>query len=113
MTKEELIEMARKAGVEDSNEYNHLVCTEVELVAFAKLVAEKEREACAKLCDLAMLQNQEAINELEDIDINITWNENSMRDFGKDELNFARAIEAKLKEKNTQKTTGENNLSSD
>jgi hypothetical protein len=26
---------------------------------------EAEREACAKLCDLAMLQNQEAINELE------------------------------------------------
>ena len=66
MTKEEIIEMAFKAGVEDSNEYNHLVCTEVELIAFAKLVAEKEREACAKLCDLAMLQNQEAINELEE-----------------------------------------------
>ena len=66
MTKEEIIEMAFKAGVEDSNEYNHLVCTEVELVAFAKLVAEKEREACAKLCDLAMLQNQETINELEE-----------------------------------------------
>ena len=60
---------------------------------------KKEREACAKLCDLAMLQNQEAINELEDIDINITWNENSMRDFGKDELNFARAILRKAKEK--------------
>ena len=44
MTKEEIIEMAFKAGVEDSNEYNHLVCTKVELVAFAKLVAEKERE---------------------------------------------------------------------
>jgi hypothetical protein len=26
---------------------------------------EAEREACAKICDLAMLQNQEAINELE------------------------------------------------
>ncbi len=48
MTKEEIIEMAFKAGVEDSNEYNHLVCTEVELVAFAKLVAKKEREACAE-----------------------------------------------------------------
>ena len=60
---------------------------------------KKEREACAKLCDLAMLQNQEAINELEDIDINITWNENSMRDFGKDELNFARAILRKTQEK--------------
>ena len=32
------------------------------------------------------------VNNLEDIDINITWNENSMRDFGKDELAFARAI---------------------
>ena len=32
------------------------------------------------------------VGDLEDIDINITWNENSMRDFGKDELNFARAI---------------------
>ena len=51
MTKDEIIEMAFKAGVEDSNEYNHLVCTEVELVAFAKLVAKKEREACAKVCD--------------------------------------------------------------
>jgi len=27
---------------------------------------EAEREACAKLCDLAMLQNQEAINKLKD-----------------------------------------------
>ena len=51
MTREEIIEMARQAGVEDSNEYNHLVCTEVELVAFAKLVAAKEREACANICE--------------------------------------------------------------
>ena len=50
MTQQETIELARQAGVEDSNEYDHLVCTEVELVAFAKLVAEKERDACAKLC---------------------------------------------------------------
>ena len=46
MTQQEIIELARQAGVEDSNEYDHLVCTEVELVAFAKLIAEKEREAC-------------------------------------------------------------------
>jgi hypothetical protein len=26
---------------------------------------EAEREACAKICDLALLQNQEAMNELE------------------------------------------------
>ena len=41
MTQDEIIEMARQAGVEDSNEYDHLVCTEVELVAFAKLVEAK------------------------------------------------------------------------
>ena len=52
MTQQEIIELARRAGVEDSNEYDHLVCTEVELVAFAKLVAAKEREACAKVCDV-------------------------------------------------------------
>ena len=39
------------------------------------------------------------VKNLEDIDINITWNENSMRDFGKDELNFARAILRKAQEK--------------
>ena len=44
MTQDEIIELARQAGVEDSNEFDHLVCTEVELVAFAKLVAAKERQ---------------------------------------------------------------------
>ena len=44
MTQDEIIQLARQAGVEDSNEYDHLVCTEVELVAFAKLVAEKTFE---------------------------------------------------------------------
>ena len=39
------------------------------------------------------------VKDLEDIDINITWNENSMRDFGKDELNFARAILRKAQNK--------------
>ena len=40
-----------------------------------------------------------SVKDLEDIDINITWNENSMRDFGKDELAFARAILRKASEK--------------
>jgi hypothetical protein len=40
-----------------------------------------------------------AVKDLEDIDINITWNETSMRDFGKDELAFARAILRKAQEK--------------
>lgn len=51
MKQDEIIEMARYAGIEESNEYDHLVCTEVELIAFAKLVAAKEREACAEICD--------------------------------------------------------------
>jgi hypothetical protein len=38
------------------------------------------------------------VKDFEDIDINITWNENSMRDFGKDELAFARAILRKAQE---------------
>ena len=52
MTKEELIDMARQAGFEGCAEltWENVICTE-ELVAFAKLVAEKEREACAKLCE--------------------------------------------------------------
>ena len=40
------------------------------------------------------------VKDLEDIAINITWNENSLRDFGKDELNFARAIEKRIKNGN-------------
>ena len=64
----ELEKMAKQTaafGVHPSGEYIYSFYTE-QLQAFAKLVAAKEREACAKLCDLAMLQNQEAINELEE-----------------------------------------------
>ena len=65
MKQDEIIEMARQVGVNATgNEYWPFFIEELE--AFVKLVAEKEREACAKLCDLAMLQNQEAINELEE-----------------------------------------------
>ena len=62
MTREEIIELAKQAGVEDSNEYNHLVCTEVELIAFAKLVAEHEREACAKEAEKTFYSVQAAEN---------------------------------------------------
>ena len=185
MTQDEIIEMVMQIGGCDRPEDDSPALKM--FVAFAKLVAEKEREACAKLIinniemarqagfvdyelddgttnafdkryeAFAKLVAEKAIKEalaqpeqypqiainpeivgyvapqlkiegsrhvicqcdkckahpeqepvythpakdLEDIEINITWNENSMRDFGKDELNFARAIEAKLKEKNT------------
>ena len=43
MTQKEIIEMARQAGV---------IATRIDgLQAFAKLIAEKEREACALICD--------------------------------------------------------------
>jgi hypothetical protein len=53
MTQDEIIEMARKAGIiavhteGDGHWYQQFVALE----AFAKLVAAKEREACAKLCE--------------------------------------------------------------
>ena len=56
MTQDEIIAMARQAGFEDfvrwSERYPHEVQRWVErMEAFAKLVAAKEREACAKLCE--------------------------------------------------------------
>jgi len=57
MTKNEIIEMARQAGffVKDSEAYSPSVQEDHELTpyleAFAKLVAEKEREACASMSD--------------------------------------------------------------
>jgi len=54
MTKEEIIEMARRAleqePREDWNSYAWVFADET-LRAFATLVAEKEREACAEICD--------------------------------------------------------------
>jgi hypothetical protein len=50
MTQDEIIEMARQAGIRDSLEYDHMECNIESLEAFAKLVAAKEREACAKVC---------------------------------------------------------------
>jgi len=49
MTQDEIIEMARQAGLLQS--VNGMVHTHTskELIAFAKLVAEREREACAEL----------------------------------------------------------------
>ena len=63
MTQDEIIEMPEylNAAYEGDDLY-----TGDQVRELMKLVEAKEREACAKLCDLAMLQNQEAINELEE-----------------------------------------------
>ena len=55
MTKEEIIEMAKQAGFERLGVYAQFgddwVSFTEDLETFAKLVAEKEREACAEICD--------------------------------------------------------------
>ena len=67
MNKDEIIEMARQVGFADYElDDGTTNAFDVRYEAFARLVAEHERDACAKLCDLAMLQNQETINELEE-----------------------------------------------
>ena len=52
MTQDEIIEMARQASfTENSGFKGCFVCNPLSLEYFAKLVAEKEREACAKLLE--------------------------------------------------------------
>ena len=52
MNKEEIIEMARQAGFERlGHTAEDWVCHLEDIEEFTKLVAEKEREACAKMCE--------------------------------------------------------------
>ena len=52
MTQDEIIEMAREAGFERlGHTDNDWVCYPEDIKAFANLVAAKEREACAKMCE--------------------------------------------------------------
>jgi len=53
MTKDEIIEMAIQAGFDWSGKHltwEFAMCDE-EIEAFAKLVAQHEREKCAKVCE--------------------------------------------------------------
>ena len=56
MNQNEIIEMARQAGF-----YSHLeMYYDAEMLeAFAKLVAAKEREACALICDAEQKKNED------------------------------------------------------
>ena len=98
MTKEEIIEMVREALTQKPREdwnSNAWVFSDETLQAFAKLVAEKEREACAKVCE----------------------------DYGRDEemqaignayaqaITVVRYLSYTFPQQNNKKTTGENNLS--
>jgi hypothetical protein len=46
MTKDEIIELARQSGFSE-----WAIQTPSDLIGFATLVAAKEREACAKVCE--------------------------------------------------------------
>jgi hypothetical protein len=56
MTQDEIIDMAMEAefvshGKPSEEESELFVCTDKDIVRFAKLVAAKEREACALICE--------------------------------------------------------------
>ena len=56
MTQDEIIDMAMKAefvsnGKPSDEESELFICLEKDIYEFAKLVAAKEREACAEICD--------------------------------------------------------------
>ena len=57
MTQDEIIEMANKAYAIDDGKPLHLSAL-FHLEIFAKLVAAKEREACAKVCELAECEQE-------------------------------------------------------
>ena len=53
MTKEEIIELAKKADLtqHENPHFGTYTATTVSLMRFAKLVAEHEREKCAKIAE--------------------------------------------------------------
>jgi hypothetical protein len=57
MTQDEIMEMARQAGMAYEEKLEVYVANIDDLQDFAKLVAAKEREACAKLCDSHKSEN--------------------------------------------------------
>ena len=65
------------------------------LTEFAKLVAAKEREACAKLCD--ELSDKHTWEGLTDEEANLLWENTDDRD----SWELIKRVEAKLKQKNT------------
>jgi hypothetical protein len=93
MTQDEIIEMAMAAefvshGKPSDEESELFVCVDKDIYKFAKLVAAKEREACA---------TQRTWVGLTDEEIEIIYAECNVWD----KFEYERMIEAKLKEKNT------------
>ena len=84
MTQDEIIEMAKEAGgvaVKPTPTAQEVIFTQcLDIVRFAKLVAAKEREACAKVCEDG-LNIATCLNALDDMEM---WGEK-----------FAKAIRAR------------------
>jgi hypothetical protein len=51
MTNEEIIDMAKQVGFDPHDMSADFTCNLDNIEAFAKLIAEREREACAKIAD--------------------------------------------------------------
>jgi hypothetical protein len=51
MAQDEIIKMARQVGLVKRHDCQEWVCNTNDLKAFAKLVAQHERESCAKIAD--------------------------------------------------------------
>ena len=63
MTQDEIIALAMEAefvsrGNTSREESELFVCTDKDIVHFANLVAAKEREVCAKLCESLSMQQE-------------------------------------------------------
>ena len=60
MTVEELnkiLNTAHEARFVFAADASHWTCTDYEIIKFAAMIAEAEREACAKVCEEATLKN--------------------------------------------------------
>ena len=89
MTQDEIIEMAQECNLIGMRPHLDGIYSE-SLVTFAHLVATKEREAC----------EQRTFVGLTDEQIDACWNKDLWKEKQPHHI-FAKAIEAKLKEKNT------------
>ena len=67
MTQDEIIEMAKKAGFDPHDMSSDFTCNLKDINSFAKLVAQHEREACAKIVEESSLPDtysQECLPEI-------------------------------------------------
>ena len=62
MTREEIIEMAKQAGFDPHDMSSDFTCNLDNIEAFATLIAEHEREACAKEAETTFYSVQAAEN---------------------------------------------------